>query len=193
MMLLAAATAATLLARMAAVNPNLHAFTANLNAHVVMRSFPFVTADLTGTYYYQEPDKNKVIFTSGVPLVAQQFNKLYAHIESPKKWNELYNVTLVSDDGTTAHFKLLPRKQGNVAEIDATVDDKNATVTSMRWNYGNGGYAEMTNRYGKVDGNFVVESQTGHVQEPGYTADITSTIGGYKINPTLPDGVFESP
>ena len=86
----------------------------------------------------------------------------------------------------------MPRKRGNVEHIDATVDDKSATVTSMRWNYNNGGYAEMTNRYGRVDGNFVVESQTGHVQEPGYVADITSTIGDYKINPTLPDSVFEN-
>jgi hypothetical protein len=193
MTLLAVATAATLLGRMAAVNPNLHTFSATLNAHVVMRSFPFLTADLAGTYYYQEPDRNKVVFTSGVPLVAQQFDKLFAHIESPKKWNDLYNVTLVSDDRKTALFKLVPRKQGAVEEIDASVDDGNATVTSMRWNYSNGGYAEMTNRYGRVDGNFVVEAQTGHVQEPGYAADITATIGGYKINPTLPESVFESP
>ncbi|MFY9665727.1 MAG: hypothetical protein WAL67_15350 [Candidatus Cybelea sp.] len=192
MILLAVATAATLLGRMEAVNPNLHAFSAMLNAHVVMRSFPFLTADLAGTYYYQEPDKNKVVFTSGVPMIAQQFDKLYAHIESPRKWNDLYDVTLVSDDGKAALFKLVPRKRGSVEEIDASVDDKNATLTSMRWNYSNGGYAEMTNRYGRVDGNFVVEAQTGRVQEPGYSADITSTIGGYKINPTLPDSIFEN-
>lgn len=191
MMILAVAAAATLLGRMAAVNPNLHAFSATLNAHVVMRSFPFLTADLVGTYYYEEPDKNKVVFTSGVPLVAQQFDKLYAHIESPKKWSALYDVTLLSDDGKTASFKLVPRKPGNVEEIDATADDETATVTSMRWNYTNGGYAEMTNRYGRVDGNLVVESQTGHVVEPGYSADLTSTIGSYKINPTLPGGLFQ--
>lgn len=193
MNLLAVATVATLLARMEAVNPNLHSFTAALHAHVVMKSFPFLSADLVGTYYYEEPDKNKVIFTGGVPLVAQQFDKLYAHIESPSQWQELYVVTIVSDDGRTAIFKLVPRKRGNVEHIDATVDDESATVTSMRWNYDNGGYAQMANRYGRVERNLVVESQTGHVEEPGYVADITSTIGDYKINPTLPDSVFASP
>jgi hypothetical protein len=192
MILVAAATAA-LLTRMAEINPNLHTFTATLHAHVTMKSFPFLAADLEGTYYYQAPDKNKVVFNSGVPLVAQQFDKLYAHIESPSRWQVLYVVTTVSDDGRTTHFKLVPRKAGNVASIDATADDANATVTSMRWNYDNGGYAEMTNRYGRVGGNFVVESQTGHVEEPGYVADLTSTIGSYAINPTLPDSVFESP
>lgn len=190
MSLLVAVTATTLLARMAEVNPNLHAFTATMHAHVVMKSFPFLSADLEGTYYYKEPDKNKVVFTSGVPLVAQQFDKLYAHVDSPSQWQDKYVVTALSDDGTSARFRLVPRKRGNVEEVDATADDKTATVTSMRWRYQNGGYAELTNRYGRVDGNFVVESQSGHVEEPGYVADITSTIGGYKINPTLPDGIF---
>jgi len=193
MILLAAATAAALLARMEAVNPNLHAFTASLHARITMRSFPFLSAQLDGTYYYKEPDKNKVVFTSGVPAVAQQFDKLYAHIEPPARWRDLYVVTLAADDGKTARFKLVPRKDGNVAEIDATVDDASATVTSMRWNYRNGGYAQMNDRYGRVGGNLVVESQSGHVEEPGYTADVESTIGDYKFNPSLPDSLFENP
>jgi hypothetical protein len=178
---------------MEAVNPNLHAFSAMLNAHVVMRSFPFLTADLAGTYYYEEPDKNKVVFTSGVPMIAQQFDKLYAHIDSPSQWSDKYVVTTVSDDGSTTRFRLVPRKSGNVERVDATADDRSATVTSMRWNYGNGGYAEVTNHYGRIDGNLLVESQTGHVEEPGYVADISSTIGDYKINPALSDGIFAGP
>ena len=33
-------------------------------------------------------------------------------------------------------------------------------------------------------------SQTGNVEEPGYNADLTSTIDGYKINAAIPDTVF---
>ncbi len=187
----AAAPGSDLLARMAALNPNLHAFTATVHAHVAMKSFPFVSADLVGTYYYQEPDKTKVVFTSGVPLLAQQFSRLYARIESPSHWRDVYAVTLVSDDGRTAVFRLVPRKHGNVDRIDATVDEKNATVSSLRWNYANGGYAQMSNRYGQAGGNTVVRSQSGHVDEPGYVADVSSTIDDYKINPELPQGVFD--
>lgn len=187
---LRAAPSPDVLDRMAALNPSLHAFSATLYAHVSMKSFPYLSADLVGTYYYKQPDKTKVVFTSGVPLVASQFDKLYAHIESPSRWRELYVVTIVSDDGSTTTFKLVPRKHGNVSDIDATADDKTATVSSMRWNYENGGYAEMTSRYGRVDGNLVVQSQTGHVEEPGYSADLDSRIDNYKINPALPDSVF---
>lgn len=191
MSLLLAATAAALLSRVEAANSDVHSLSAQLQAHVVMRSFPYLTADLSGTYYYKQPDKNKVVFTNGVPLIAQQFDRLYAHIENPSQWEQLNAVTLASDDGKDARFKLVPKKHGNVDSIDATVDDKSATVTSMRWNYANGGYAEMTNHYASVNGRLLVVSQTGHVQEPGYTGDITSTLDHYKINPDLSDSLFE--
>jgi hypothetical protein len=181
-----------LLDRMAALNPHLRAFTATLRAHVAMKSFPFLSADLVGTYYYKQPDKNKVVFTSGVPLIAQQFDNLYAHIEPPSRWRELYSISVLSDDGTTTTFRLVPRKHGNVDRIEATADDATATVTRMRWEYANGGYAEMNDRYGRQDGNLVVRSQSGHVQEPGYVADISSTIEDYQLNPTLSDDLFSS-
>jgi hypothetical protein len=179
-----------LLARMAAVNPNVHSFSATLHAEVTMRSFPFLHVSLVGTYYHQEPDQTKVVFTSGVPVVAEQFDKLYAHIESPSRWTSVYHVTVVGDTGTVTTFRLVPIVQGNVNDIIAKVADKTATLRSMRWNYANGGYAEMNDRYSTVNGNRLVTSQTGHVQEPGYVADITSTIDNYTINPTLPKSIF---
>jgi len=185
-----AQAASDLLDRMAAVNPNLHTFVATMHAGVALKTFPFLGVQLVGTYYHKEPDQNKIVFTDGVPAVAEQFDKLYAHVEPPSRWRDVYDVTTVSDDGTTTTFRLVPRKHGNVDHVDARADDKTATVTSMRWTYDNGGYAEMSNRYGHVDGNVVVVSQSGHVQEPGYTADITSTIDGYKINAPMPDGIF---
>ena len=89
-----------LIARMSAINPNLHAFSAVMHVNVAMKSFPFMTFALEGTYYHQAPDKDKVVFSSGVPAVAQQFDKLYAHIEPPSRWRDLYDVKVVSDDGT---------------------------------------------------------------------------------------------
>jgi hypothetical protein len=36
----------------------------------------------------------------------------------------------------------------------------------------------------------LVVSQTGHVAEPGYTADIAATLDNYAINPSIPDDTF---
>jgi len=186
----AAAPAGDLLDRMAALNPGLHAYTATLHAHVALRTFPFLGADLVGTVYHKDPGHTKVVFTSGVPMAADQFDKLEANVPSPSQWRDLYAVEVVSDDGTTTTYKLVPHKQGNVESIAARADDRNATVLSMRWNYRNGGYAEMENRYGTIGGNALVTSQSGHVQEPGYAADITATLDNYAINPSIPDDTF---
>jgi hypothetical protein len=179
-----------LLARMAALNPSLHSYTATLDADVTLRTFPFLSAQLKGTVYHKEPGLDKIVFTSGMPMMAQQFDKLFAHIVSPARWSDVYAVTVVSDDGTTTTFKLVPHKKGNVDSIDAKADDKAATVGFLRWNYANGGYAELHQRYGAVSGNTLPVGLTGHVEEPGYTADITSTLDNYTINPPISDQIF---
>ncbi len=60
----------------------------------------------------------------------------------------------------------------------------------MRWNYANGGYAEMANTLRPRAGLRVVDVSDRPRGEPGYVADIASTIDDYKINPPLPDSVF---
>ena len=186
----AAAPAGDLLTRMAAVNPGLHTYTATVHAHVALKTFPFLGADLVGTVYHKEPALTKVVFTGGVPVIAQQFDKLLAHIPAPAQWRDEYTVDVVSDDGAITTFKLVPLNKGTVDRVRATVDDKTATISTMRWDYENGGFAEVNNSYGKVEGNALVTSQTGHVEEPGYTADITSTLDNYKLNPSIPDDTF---
>lgn len=192
--LLPSATAAQgdLLARMSAVNSGLHSYTASVDAHVKLTVFPYLQTDLAGKLYHKDPDLNKVEFTSGLPGVAQQFGKLYPRIEPPSRWNDVFKVTMVSDDGKTAHFRLEPRKEGNVSAIDATVDDASATVASMTWHYNNGGTAEMSNSYSTIKGYRLVTSQSGMVDEPQYKGTITSRISNYAINPPLSDSVFAS-
>ena len=181
---------ADLLARMVAVNPGLHSYSATMRAHVALTSFPFLATDVVGTYYHKDPDLNRLEITSGLPLIAQGFSQLYPHIEPPAQWSALYTVTQTGDDGRTTSLRLVPRAPGNVTQIDVAVDDATATIRSERWNYANGGWASMTNDYGVVQGNTVVTSQTGHVEEPNYKGDITATLSGYHMNPDLPDSLF---
>lgn len=179
-----------LLTRMQALNPNLHSFTATMRAHVALTTFPFLSTNIVGTYYHKDPDLDKLEIQSGLPMLAQGFSKLYAHIEPPSQWNRVYVVTPGKDDGKTAAFTLVPRTQGNVSRLEATVDDASATIKSMRWEFANGGWASVDQQYGTVDGNIVVTGQSGHVEEPGYTGNIAATISDYKMNPTLPDSMF---
>jgi hypothetical protein len=179
-----------LLTRMSALNPTLHSYTATLKAHVALQTFPFVTTDLVGTYYHKDPDLDKLVITSGLPGFAQQFSKVYPHIEPASLWDEFYEVTKVGDDGTLTAYRLVPRKRGNIDHIDVRVDDRTATIASMRWSYYNGGWAVMNDAYGNIQGNVVVTSQTGEVDEPGYRGNVTSTLTNYELNPHISDSIF---
>ena len=57
-------------------------------------------------------------------MIAQQFDKLLAHIPGPAQWRDEYTVDVVSDDGAITTFKLVPLKKGNVDRVQATVDEK---------------------------------------------------------------------
>jgi hypothetical protein len=179
-----------LLARMTALNPHLDSYQATVRADIVMHSFPFLAPSLDGTFYHKEPSEDKLVFTGGLPGIAQEFSKIYPHIDSPSQWDRVYVVSIVGDDGTSTTFRLVPRKHGRVDHLDAVVDDKTATITSMRWNYNDSGYAEMQQTYTKVDGYYLVDKQTGHFERPGYNGDATWTFTNFKLNPPLTDAFF---
>lgn len=187
----ASASDDALLTRMAALNPDLHSYTATMRAHVALTSFPFLATDIVANVYHKDPDRNKVEITSGLPMIASQFGKLYPQIEPPARWPDMFTISRAGDDGAHTTYHLVPRKTGNVDRIDVVVDDKTATIASMRWNYANGGTAQMNNTYGTVDGNLVITAQNGTVSEPNYQGTVTASLSDYKINPQIDDSVFQ--
>jgi outer membrane lipoprotein-sorting protein len=181
---------ADLLTRMIGLNPDLHSYSATMHAHVALETFPFLSTDVVATYYHKDPDLNKIAVTSGMPAVAQGFSQLFPRIEPPARWGELYSVTQTGDDGHATTFTLVPRAAGSISKITVTVEDATATIRAERWDYSNGGWASVDNRYSVIQGNTLVTSQTGHVAEPNYTGDVTTTLSGYQLNPNLPDSLF---
>ena len=179
-----------LLQRMIAQTQGVQSYTASVHADIAMRTFPYLSPSLDGTYYHKEPSKNKIVFTSGLPFIAKQFSKVYPEVESPSRWDELYVVSVEGDDSGATTFKLVPRKHGRIDHIDAKVDDRTAEVVTMRWNYNDGGYATLDQTYSPVQGHELVTGQTGHVEVPHYTADLKSTFSDFKINAPIPDSVF---
>lgn len=185
-----AAALAAFLSRMAGVDADVHTYTATLHAHVRLLTFPFLQTDIVGTIYRREPDREHVVITSGLPVVAQQFGNLYPNIVSPARWADVFTVSTTGESGGVMHLRLVPKVNGNVASIDVNVNDATALVTWLRWNYRNGGTAEMTQRYARVGDDELAVAQEGHIQEPGYEAEISATVDHYKLNVPLSDADF---
>lgn len=184
------ADATALLQHMIGNSQGVKSFTASVHADVAMRTFPFLSPSLDGTYYHKEPSHNKIVFTSQMPFIARQFSKVYPEIESPSRWADVYIITSEGDaDGYTT-LKLVPRKHSRIDHIDAKVDDKTADLVSLRWNYNDGGYATLDQTYSDVEGHPMVTQQAGHVEVPHYTVDLKSTFSNFKLNANIPDSVF---
>src|SRR5271154_5815812 len=68
--------AAGVYARMQRVNAGLQSYQADLHVEVTTHGFPFISPTLEGKAYFQQPDKNAVVFDT-VPVLASQFKKVY--------------------------------------------------------------------------------------------------------------------
>jgi outer membrane lipoprotein-sorting protein len=176
-------------ARMQKVNAGLKSYQAAFHVDVRLHSFLPLNPSLDGIAYYKQPDKNAIVFNT-VPVLAQQFKKIYPQLEPPSEWPKLYDVSPAGDDGTTAQFRLVRKKNGRIDHVDVTVDDRTATVTSMTYVYKDGGSVSFQQTYRAIDGNYVLATQTGKVDLPQYKADVASTFSNYKLNVPIDDGVF---
>ncbi|MGB8267841.1 MAG: hypothetical protein WCE44_16070 [Candidatus Velthaea sp.] len=179
-------------ARMQKLNPTLKSYQANVRVAVVTHSFPFLSPTLAGTVYFKSPDRSAIEFKT-IPAIANQVKKIVASLEPASEWPRIYDVTPVSDDGTTSAFRLVRKKHGRIDHVDVTVDDKTATVTGMTYTYNdNGGSISFKQTWDEIDGNFVLQSQTGKVDIPHYNADVTSTFSDYQLNVPVSDTVFDA-
>jgi len=182
-------SAVAVYARMQKINAGLESYQADLHVDVTTHGFPFISPSLDGKAYFERPDKNAVIFDT-VPALASQFKKVYPQLEPPSEWPTVYDVTPVSDDGTSAQFRLVRKKNGRIDHVDVTVDDATATVTSMTYIYKDGGSISFQQTYAVVDGNYVIKAQSGKVDLPAYHADVVSSFSNYKLNVPIDQQVF---
>ena len=88
------------------------------------------------------------------------------------------DVTLVSDDGTIDALPAVPRKQGTSTTSTPRSTTGPRRSTAMRWNYVNGGYAEMTNHYRTVGRQRRDQIADRPRDRARYHADVTSTFDG---------------
>jgi hypothetical protein len=175
--------------RMTQVNAGLHSYKADLHADIALKTFPFLSPSLDGNVYFKQPDKQAVNFQT-VPALAAQFKKLYPHVEPPAAWPSIYTIGVLGDEGGLTTFRLVPRKHGRVQHLDVKADDATATIRSMTWTYEDGGFVTFDQTVFSKDGNYLIKSQTGHVELPSYKADVTIAYSNYKLNVAIADAVF---
>jgi hypothetical protein len=181
---------AALVARVAANENAVRSYTADAQANVSLKTFPYLSASPAGQFYHKD-GRNKLVFTSGVPFVAQQFSKLYPDFPPAQQWQDVYAIAPENQGGGYTTLKLVPRKHGRIDYIDAKIKESTGEVVSLKFNYDDGGYASMGQTYSTVRGHRMISGNSGHFQEPNYSADWTMTFANFKLNVNIPDSVFD--
>ncbi|HMD02997.1 MAG TPA: hypothetical protein VKG44_08555 [Candidatus Baltobacteraceae bacterium] len=179
-----------LLRRMVQLNSKVKTYRAVVHLDVALKTFPYISPSLEGNVYYKQPDKEAVVFDT-VPALASQFKKVYPRVDPPASWLRIYDVAQMGDDGALTTFRLVPKKNGRVEHLDVKVDDATATIKSYIWTYKEGGFVSFDQTFETLDGNYLVEKQSGHVDLPSYKAEVTSAFSKYQLNVQIADSVFE--
>jgi len=187
----AVAGADDLFKRMEAVNAKLKTYSATLHMDAKLKSFIPLSQSVDGNLYFKQPDHQAVVFDSVPPMIGDQFKKVYPKIEPPAAWKKIYDVTPLSNESGVTTFRLIPKKNGRVEHLDVNVDDGNATIKGYTWTYKDGGSITFEQTLKLIDGNYLPETLTGHVDLPSYKADVTSRLSKFKLNVPIEDSVFE--
>lgn len=175
--------------RMTLVNGKLKTYKADIHVDVQLKTFPYISPALNGNVYYKQPNREAVVLDT-VPAIANQFKKIYPHLDSPSDWFKVYDVAALSNESGVTLFRLVPRKNGRVEHLDVKVDDSTATIKGYTWTYKDGGFVTFDQTFKSQDGNYLVDKQNGHVELSQYKADVVSVFSNYKLNVAVDDAVF---
>lgn len=184
--------AAPLLARLAAVDPGLQTYKADVAFDVGLHSFPFLRKTVHGNAYFKRPARMEIVFTD-LPPIARSFRNLYVGLGTPSDWEKKFEIATAAeqrDDHRVEYLVLTPRKPDRrLREVDVYVDDAVALPSRIVWRYRDG-RIEMRQRFGRFDGHDLVVAQEADIRLPALHAYVNARITNYAINVDVDEHVF---
>ncbi len=181
-----------LLAKLAAADPGLQTYRADVAFDVGLRTFPFLRKTVHGNAYFKRPARMEVVFTD-LPSYARGFSNLYVGLGTPSDWEKKFVIGSAQEriDGRAVTYLVLtPRNADHrLREVDVYVDPASALPGRIVWRYGNG-RIELRQRFAQVEGHDLVVAQDTDIRLPPLHAFVNSRISNYALNVDVQDSVF---
>ncbi len=158
-------------------------YTANVQVHLHMRYFPWISRTVSGSEIYKHPGFYQFVFRDA-PKALDQLSGLEADLANPRGWSQRYDVSLLvpQSPGVDPVVRLSPKVHRLVRTLDITVNMAKAHIDKAVWTRFDGGTITMTQKYGTVAAHEVVNEQDAAVRIPSMSADVTATYSNFAVD-----------
>jgi anti-anti-sigma regulatory factor len=185
--------ASAIVANIAARNPEMRTYEAQVHVDFQLRSFPYIAQHLEGTTYFKRPDNFEVVFKK-IPSYAKGFDKLYADIDDPTSWTQRFTMSVVREQEVSGHkdvvLRLVQKVRGMIDHQDVAVNPAAWHIDWMEWHYYDGGTIAMSQEYQAVGGFEVLAKQHATIRIPFVHAAAEASYTDYRTNVAIEDAVF---
>jgi hypothetical protein len=166
---------AAVLARLATDPRTPEGYSATLELHAKLRSFPYIGITVHGTSTYRKPGLYHYQLTN-LPRIAAKFDDLHYDLGDPTSWNQRYDIAMAPGSSEEAPvLRLTPKKPGLVMYLDIETDTKHARMLRATWKRHDGGTIVLTQTYTAVANADVVTQQRATIDIPHMRAEVTAT------------------
>jgi hypothetical protein len=162
-------------------------YSAKVELHAKLHSFPFLSVTVHGTSTYRRPGLYHYQLTN-LPRIAGKFDDLRYDLGDPTSWGARYDITMAPGSTDEAPIlRLTPKKAaGMVAYLDIQTDAKHQRMLTATWTRHDGGTIVLTQTYATLGTADVVTAQHATFAIPHMRAELTATYTDLVIDtPTV--------
>jgi hypothetical protein len=166
---------AVVLARLATDPRTPEGYSANLELHAKLCSFPFIGLTVHGTSSYRKPGLYHYQLQN-LPRIAAKFDDLHYDLGDPTSWDQRYDIAMAPESTEDVPIlRLTPKKPGLVVYLDIETDGRRARMLRATWKRHDGGTIVRTQTYTAVGSADVVTQQHVMIDIPHMRAEVTAT------------------
>jgi len=176
------AAPAAVLARLATDPRTPDGYSATLELHAKLHSFPFIGLTVHGTSTYRKPGLYHYQLQN-LPRIAAKFDDLHYDLGDPAAWEARYDIAMAPESTDDAPIlRLTPRKPGLVMYLDIETDAKRARMLKATWKRHDGGTIVLTQTYTALGASDVVTQQRATIDIPHMRAEVTATYTNVAVD-----------
>lgn len=157
-------------------------------------AFVSVPVHMTGTQYYQAPDR-QALHLDNPPSYARGLGDTLSTMGTPQTWLRDYTIAapVTQPHGRHTAYVLTgtPKRSSRVKNMTMSVSASTYVIESITFSYTNGASLVVTFlHHTGISQYHLARSATVVAHFPGYSGNATITYGSYRLNQPVPAAVF---